>query len=79
MTEAGLEVMESSDHDSAFEFADEETMLRQMTSAGGMVRVIREVGEDAVRQALSEVMEGFRTGGGGYRLENPWHLVIARA
>jgi len=77
MVEAGLEVTESSDHDSAFEFPDEETMLNQLTSAGGMVRVIHEVGEDAVREALRAVMEQFRTDLGGYRLENPWRLVVA--
>ena len=77
MAGVGLDVEESSDHQSAFEFPDDETMLRQMCAAGGMVRAIREVGEDAVRRALWEAMEQFRVAGGGYRLENPWHLAVA--
>lgn len=77
MQEVGLHVRESSDHRSAFVFPDEETMLRQICSAGGTVRVIREVGEDAVRRALLEAMDQFRGDDGGYRLDNAWHLALA--
>jgi SAM-dependent methyltransferase len=79
IAEAGLNVRESGDGHSTFEFPDTTTMLRQMTAAGGMVRVARAVGEDVVRRTLLDVMERFQTPVGGYRLENEWHFVIAVA
>lgn len=77
MSEAGLTVLESGDGRTAFEFPDDATMLRQMTAAGGMVRVVRAVGEDAVRRTLLEVMQRFRTAEGGHRLENAWRCVVS--
>lgn len=77
MVEAGLSVRESGDGRSAFEFRDDETMLRQMTAAGGVERVTRAVGEQAERRTLLEAMEAFRTADGGYRLENAWHVAVA--
>ena len=77
LSEAGLTVRETGDGRSAFEFPDDETMLRQMTAAGGIVRVTREVGEEAVRSTLLEAMKPFRTPARGYRLENSWHWALA--
>jgi SAM-dependent methyltransferase len=77
MAEAGLTVDEAAEGRSSFEFSDSDTMLRQLTAAGGMVRVARLVGEDAVRGRLLDAMEQFRTSAGGYRLENAWRVVVA--
>jgi ubiquinone/menaquinone biosynthesis C-methylase UbiE len=79
VAEAGLVVRESVDGRSSFDFPDRETMLRQMASAGGVVRIARVAGEGAVRSTLTEAMEPFRAPAGGYRLENDWHIVVATA
>jgi SAM-dependent methyltransferase len=77
MTEAGMVVREAGDLTSMFEFPDSDTMVRQMTAAGGIVRVARIVGDDAVRSTLLDAMERFRTSAGTYRLENACRVVIA--
>lgn len=76
---AGLTVRTSGDRRSAFEYPDDETMLRGILSSGGAVRVSRIAGETAVRCVVLETMQQFRTAAGGYRLENDWHYVVAAA
>lgn len=77
LAEAELTARESVDGRVAFEFADAGEMLRQMSSAGGTVRAISVLGDDAVQRALLEAMEPFRTPEGGYRLRNAWRLVVS--
>ena len=50
-----------------------------MLSPGLIVELIGHVGEDAVRSAIVEGLEPYRLPGGGYRLENEWHMLIASA
>lgn len=77
IAEAGLTIHATRDGRSALVFGDRSEMLRQMTSAGGTVRIAREVGDRAVEGALVEAMAQFETEDGGYRLENAWRVVVA--
>lgn len=63
----------------AYEYPDEATMARQMASPGMVTEAIRTSGEDNVRNAIVDALAPYRTQSGGYRLENQWHYLIARA
>lgn len=75
---AGLKPAETFDVSWAYVFADDHALTRGLLSAGG-VGDAAGAREPEVRQALIDVLEPFRTAAGGYRLENTWHLLIARA
>jgi len=77
--EAGLTPESAHDLVYAFEYPDEETMLRLMLAPGAVVEAVEHSGEDAVRRTIAESLEPFRTPSGAYRLENEWHLLLARA
>jgi hypothetical protein len=76
---AGLTPQTANDVVSAFEYPDEETMLRSQLSSAASVEAIRASGEEATRVAIREALAPFRTSSGGYRLENEWHYLIAAA
>jgi len=76
---AGLEPREAFDVTWAYDFVDDDDLLRSMLAAGSSVLAASIAGEDAVRAALLEALEPFRTAAGGYRLENEWHCLIAAA
>jgi SAM-dependent methyltransferase len=75
---AGLEPAETFDVSWAYVYADEHTLARSLLSAGG-VGDAAGTREEEVRRSLIDALEPFRTDGGGYRLENTWHFLIARA
>ncbi|HSI98547.1 MAG TPA: hypothetical protein VK926_09305 [Gaiellaceae bacterium] len=77
--DAGLAVRESGDGSLAFEWPDRETMLRGLTSAGGLIRIAHIVGDAALESAVSEAMQPFRTRDGRYRVVNDWYFVLAAA
>jgi SAM-dependent methyltransferase len=62
----------------AYEYADEESMLRAMLSAGGFGAIVADR-QEAARVAVLEALSGCRTPAGGYRIDNEWHYLIARA
>lgn len=76
-TAAGLEPRTTGDLVTAFEYADEETMVRTMTSAGMVVLAAHTSGEEAVHEAVLGAMAPFRRPAGSYRVENEWHWLIA--
>jgi SAM-dependent methyltransferase len=76
--EAGLAPERTFDTSWAYEYADEDALLRGMLSAG-LVHVAEEAGGDAVRRAIVEALAPYRTADGGYRLENEWHYLVATA
>jgi SAM-dependent methyltransferase len=78
-TEAGLRPETSFDTSWAFRFPNDEAMTRGLMSPGPIAAAVRRAGEDAVRSALMEGLAPYRTPGGGYRLENEWHYLVARA
>lgn len=75
---AGLEPVETFDVSWAYVYDDEDALTRGLLSAGG-VGDAAATREGEVRRELIDVLEPFRTGAGGYRLENTWHFLIARA
>lgn len=76
---AGLEPVEAFDVMYAFEYVDEETLVRLTLAPGLVVEAIRVSGEDAVREAIVESMAPYRSTDGSYRVENEWHFLIATA
>ena len=50
-----------------------------MMSAGGFGAIVGAERQDAARDAILEALAVCRTPDGGYRLENEWHFLIARA
>ena len=63
----------------AYEFADEAELVRAMMSAGGFGAIVGADRQEAARAAIVEALAVCRTPDGGYRLENEWHCLIARA
>ncbi len=62
----------------AYEYADEESMSRAMLSAGGFGAIVGDR-QDEARAAVLEALAVCRTPACGYRIENEWHFLIARA
>jgi SAM-dependent methyltransferase len=63
----------------AFEYPDEESLGRAMMAPAGIATLVGPQREDEVRAAIVEGLAPFRTSKGGYRLENEFHFLIARA
>ena len=78
-TEAGLEPEEAGYLEFVERYPDLDTLLRGVMAAPPMVRVGRMVGDDAVRDALTEVFRAFETPTGGYALEEEVRYLIALA
>jgi SAM-dependent methyltransferase len=76
---AGLQPEDSFDTRWAYEFADEDSALRHLLAAGGAVAAVAAAGRETVRAAISEAVAPYRRPDGGYRLENEWHYLVARA
>jgi SAM-dependent methyltransferase len=77
-TRAGLVPDTAFDDRWAYEFADEESMSRTVLSAGGFGAIVGDR-QDEARAAVLEALAVCRTPAGGYRIENDWHFLIARA
>jgi SAM-dependent methyltransferase len=76
---AGLQPRHGGTFVDGWTFADLETALRAILSAGVMTPAFEIAGEDAVRAAVSGALEAFRADDGGYRLKNEFVYLIARA
>jgi SAM-dependent methyltransferase len=77
-TRAGLVPDTAFDDRWAYEFADEESMSRTVLSAGGFGAIVGDR-QDEARAAVLDALAICRTPAGGYRIENDWHFLIARA
>jgi SAM-dependent methyltransferase len=77
-TQAGLIPDAAFDDRFAYEYADEESMTRAMLSAGGFGAIVGDR-QDEARAAVLEALAVCRTPECGYRIENDWHFLIARA
>ena len=77
-TSAGLVPDRAFDLEWAYEYADEATMIRAMMSAGGFGAIVADR-QEAARQAIVDALAPCRTPAGGYRIDNEWHYLIARA
>lgn len=78
-SEAGLTPQSAFDTSWAYEYPDEDALARGMLAAGGLAVFAEAAGTDRVRTAIVEALAPYRTSGGGYRLENEWHYLIASA
>jgi SAM-dependent methyltransferase len=76
---AGLTPSTTGDISTAFEYEDDEAMLRSIRATAVGVQAGLSSGEAAVRAAILEAVSPFRTATGGYRLQNEWHYLVATA
>jgi SAM-dependent methyltransferase len=60
-------------------FPDDETLLRGLKSTGFAVRAIDSAGEETVTETILEAVRPYRASDGGYRLENVFTYLVARA
>jgi hypothetical protein len=77
--QAGLEPREAGHLPFTEYFPDTTTMLRGFMSAPPFVRAASVVGEDAVREALTEAVGPLRTADGSVSLSEEATYVIAKA
>jgi SAM-dependent methyltransferase len=78
-TRAGLAPENAFDASWAYEYPDEETLRRAMVAPAGIAALVGPEGEEAVMAAIVEGLAPYRTAGGGYRLKNEFHYLVARA
>jgi hypothetical protein len=78
-SDAGLTPESSFDHAWAYEYADEPALMRSLLSSAPAIIAARASGEQAVRDAIRVAMAPYLTVGSGYRIENEWHYLLARA
>jgi SAM-dependent methyltransferase len=76
---AGLVPERAFDLSWPYVFAGEDALARAMLAPGLIVELVDAVGEKPVREAILTALEPFRGADGVYRLENQWHLLLARA
>lgn len=79
LEQAGLTPYASGDVSCPFEYPDDETAWKTISSSGPLVAAIRSAGEETIKQAVLSSLVPFKTPGGGYRQENLFHYVIATA
>jgi SAM-dependent methyltransferase len=77
--EAGLTPEGAFDISWAYEYPDEETLGRAMVAPAGIAALVGPSQEDALKAAIVEGLAPYRTPEGGYRLQNEYRLLIARA
>jgi SAM-dependent methyltransferase len=62
-----------------FEYADEDEVLRPLFASALGRTVVRRTDPGTLRTAVLDRLEPYRTAGGGYRLENLFRVLVARA
>ena len=77
--EAGLRPGEAFDAPCALEYPDEATLGRLMMAPAGVATLVGPEREPEVRAQMVEALAPFRTADGGYRLDNEFHYLVARA
>ena len=76
--EAGLIVRASGEADCPFSYPDFETFWQAMASSGSSQKILRIVGEAALRSALQDAAEPFRLDNGGILIQpNIFQYVLA--
>jgi hypothetical protein len=76
---AGLEPESAFDSSWSYEFEDDESLGRAMLAPAGIGTLVGPEREAEVKRAIVEGLARYRTPEGGYRLQNEYHYVIARA
>jgi len=77
--QAGLEPERAFDTTWALEFPDAETLRRALVAPAGIAVLVGPEREEAVKDAIVAGLAPYRTSDGGYRLQNEFHSLIARA
>jgi ubiquinone/menaquinone biosynthesis C-methylase UbiE len=77
VSEAGLTPKEAGYVELAEEYPDLDTFLRGYLAAGPIVSAIRTLGEETVRDALTEGVHPLMTAGGGVHFEDEYRYLIA--
>jgi len=77
LEQAGLRAEDNGEIASTFEWPDDETAWKAISSAGPTVMAVRYAGEEKVKQVVFDSLMPFRTNTGGYREENTFRYVIA--
>jgi SAM-dependent methyltransferase len=75
---AGLAVERLEEVVCPFEYLDEDELLAPLLGSGLGRAVGRRAGPDALRAAVLERVEPYRTAAGGYRLQNVFRVLVAR-
>jgi SAM-dependent methyltransferase len=78
-TAAGLTPETAFDTSYAFEYRDEETLGRLLTAPMGLAELAGPEREPALRREIIDALAPYRTPDGGYRLDNEFHYLVARA
>ena len=78
-TQAGLKPQESFDTSWAYEYSDSETLGRALVAPGGLAVLVGAEREAEIKAAIVEGLAPYRTADGGYRLQNEFHYLVARA
>jgi SAM-dependent methyltransferase len=76
---AGLVPEQAFDLSWAYEYPDAQTLGRAMLAPAGIATLVGPDREADVRAAIVDGLAPYRTDDGGYRLENEFHFLIARA
>lgn len=79
VTHAGLAPEQAFDLTWAYEYPDEDTLGRALMAPAGIAALVGPDREAEVRAAIVDGLAPYRTDDGGYRLENEFHFLIARA
>lgn len=79
LEQAGLLPCASGDVSCPFEYPDDETAWKTISSSGPLVAAVRTAGEETIKQAVLTSLVPFKIPGGGYRQENIIRYVIAKA
>jgi SAM-dependent methyltransferase len=78
-TAAGLIPETAFDTRWAYEFPDEDALGRAMVAPAGIAELVGPANEAAVKEEIVAALAPHRTPEGGYRLENEFHFLVARA
>lgn len=79
VTDAGLTPTTVAEVDTLWTYADTETALRGLLSAGPAVRAVEHAGAQAVRDAVMPAIAPFKTASGSYELGNKFLYLVATA
>jgi hypothetical protein len=78
-TEAGLTPETAFYTSWAYEYPDDETLERAMMAPAGIGEIVGPEREAELKAAVVQGLAPFRTPEGGYRLDNEYRFLIARA
>ena len=76
---AGLTPEQAFDTTWSYRFPDHATLRRALVAPAGIGTLVGPAREEAVKDAIIDGLAAHRTADGGYRLQNSFHYLLARA